>query len=71
MENNKMNKIDKVSDLDKGLVFSDQTKTCRRCIEKLDNDFKTYKKNLLYCKSCSALVDHWLNSEFKDRAFDL
>ena len=35
MENNKMNKIDKASDLDKGLFFADQTKSCRRCFKQV------------------------------------
>jgi hypothetical protein len=60
-----------ISKLDKDLPFADQSNTCGRCVEKLGDDFKTYKKDIHRCKACSILVDHWLNTEYKDKAFSL
>ena len=66
--NNKVKKLDETNSLDKGLDFAEQFNTCRRCLEKLGDDYKTYKNNLCYCKSCSVLVDHWLNGEFREKS---
>ena len=45
--NKKVKKIDETNSLDKGLDFADQSNTCRRCLEKLGDDYKTYKKEFM------------------------
>ena len=72
MKNNKKSMkiiIGGISKLDKDLPFADQSNTRGRCVEKLGEDFKTYSNDTHRCKACSILVDHWLNTEYKDKAF--
>ena len=42
--NIKVKKLDETNSLDKGLEFSDQSNSCGRCLKKLGDDYKTYKK---------------------------
>jgi len=78
MSNNKENKrkfktdnTDEISELDNGLYFADQKDACGRCLEKLGDDYKTYKKDIHRCKTCSVLTDHWLSNGYGKRAFSL
>ena len=74
MENKQENKkpnLNEITELEKGIELFDSNSSCGRCLKKLGDDYKTYKKKIYRCKECSILVDHWLKSEFKDRAFDL
>ena len=72
MSNNKKdNKPDEISNLDKGLDIVNTEAPCGRCLKKCGNDFKIYDSKIYRCKECSILVEHWLKSEFKKKAFDL
>jgi hypothetical protein len=60
----KHNKKDVSKLLDNGLTFTSQTDTCARCLERLDDDCKTYEDGKRRCKRCSVLIDHWISKGY-------
>ena len=67
---NKVRNLDQICNLDKGLNLVDEKDACDRCMEKLGEDYKVYNNDIYRCKSCSILTDQWLNSDFREKAFN-
>ena len=70
-QENKKQNLNEITELDKVIELFDSNSSCGRCLKRLGNDYKTFKKDIYRCKECSVLVDHWLKNGYGNKMFNL